>query len=186
MLEVFGDLRGRTIAFIGDGNNVARSLAVGCAKLGVNFILAAPNGYGFNDQFLEGLAHAMPGGKILQNGKPAHAVRSADVIYTDVWASMGQEAERDDRLRHFKAYQVNEALLARAPQHARVMHCLPAHRGEEITDSVIDGAQSIVFEQAENRLWVQLALLALVFGIDPPVAAAAADRTAQAVAPALS
>src|SRR5262249_10358171 len=128
--EVFGGVKGRTLVFVGDGNNVARSLAICCGKLGVRFILASPDGYGFDEPFLQTYRRAVPGGELVQNGQPAHAVREADVIYTDVWASMGQEAEREQRLSRFAAYQVNAALLALAPPHARVMHCLPAHRGE--------------------------------------------------------
>src|SRR5206468_4467400 len=103
-------------------------------------------------------------GELVQNGDPAHAVDKADIIYTDVWTSMGQEAEREERLRHFQGYQVNGALLALAPAHTRVMHCLPAHRGEEVTDDVLDGDRSIVFEQAENRMHAQKALLVWLLG----------------------
>jgi ornithine carbamoyltransferase len=159
MREVFGDLTGRTLAFIGDGNNVARSLAICCAKLGVNFVLASPDGYGFDEPFLNVYRERLPQGRLLQNGKPAHAVGRADIIYTDVWTSMGQEAEREQRQTQFAAYQVNEALLTVAPSHARVMHCLPAHRGEEVTDAVLDGDRSIVVQQAGNRLHAQKALL---------------------------
>jgi ornithine carbamoyltransferase len=157
--EVFGDLKDRTIAFIGDGNNVARSLAVCCGKLGVRFILAAPEGYGFDQPFLKLFGSVMPREALVQNGKPAHAVQNADVIYTDVWTSMGQEAERELRLQSFSGYQVNEALLQLAPAHARVMHCLPAHRGEEVTAGVLEGERSVVFQQAGNRLHAQKALL---------------------------
>ncbi|HEV3079143.1 MAG TPA: ornithine carbamoyltransferase [Gemmataceae bacterium] len=157
--EVFGDLKDRTIAFIGDGNNVARSLAVCCGKLGVRFILAAPEGYGFDQPFLDMFGSVLPREALVQNGKPAHAVQKADVIYTDVWTSMGQEAERELRLQSFSGYQVNEALLQLAPAHARVMHCLPAHRGEEVTAGVLEGERSIVFQQAGNRLHAQKALL---------------------------
>ncbi len=157
--EVFGQLSGRTIVFVGDGNNVARSLAVCCGKLGVRFILAAPEGFGFDEKFLRLCEQHLPQVKLLQNGKPDHAVRSADVIYTDVWTSMGQEAEREHRLRTFAGYQVNDALLALAPAHARVMHCMPAHRGEEVTSEVLDGDRSVVFQQAGNRMHAQKALL---------------------------
>jgi len=157
--ELFGDLSGRTLVFVGDGNNVARSLAICCGKVGMRFILAAPKGYGFDEPFLQSYAQRLPGGKICQNGEPDHAVGSADVIYTDVWTSMGQEAERDERQRIFAAYQVNESLLTLAPPHARVMHCLPAHRGQEVTSEVLDGEHSIVFQQAGNRLHAQKALL---------------------------
>jgi ornithine carbamoyltransferase len=159
MQETFGDLKDRTLAFVGDGNNVARSLAICCGKLSVNFILAAPTGYGFDDQFLRAYAERLPQAKMLQNGSPDHAVGRADIIYTDVWTSMGQETERKHRLKSFAHYQVNEDLVAAAPSHARVMHCLPAHRGEEITDDVLDGGRSIVFQQAGNRLHAQKALL---------------------------
>jgi ornithine carbamoyltransferase len=164
MQEVFGDLAGRTVVFVGDGNNVARSLAVGCGKLGVSFILAAPDGYGFDAAFLETYRQAVPQGDIIQNGQPAHAVGSADVIYTDVWTSMGQEAEHEERRRRFAEFQVNAGLLALAPARARVMHCLPAHRGEEVTNDVLDGDRSIVFQQAANRMHAQKALLRWLLG----------------------
>jgi ornithine carbamoyltransferase len=157
--EVFGQPAGRTLVFVGDGNNVARSLAVGCGKLGVRFILAAPDGYGFDEPFLEGYRRHVPHGVLILNGDPRHAVGSADVIYTDVWTSMGQEAEHEHRLSRFAGFQVNEALLASAPAHARVMHCLPAHRGEEVTDGVMESDRSIVFQQAGNRMHAQKALL---------------------------
>ncbi len=158
--EVFGDVLGRTLVFVGDGNNVARSLALCCGKLGVRFILASPEGYGFDESFLQIYHRRVPQGQLVQNGEPGHAVGMADVIYTDVWTSMGQEAERDQRLKRFAGYQVNEKLLALAPAHARVMHCLPAHRGEEVTSEVLDSARSVVFQQAGNRMHAQKALLA--------------------------
>ena len=157
--EVFGQLAGRTIAFVGDGNNVARSLAICAGKLGMHFVLAAPDGYGFDDSFLQLYRQRVPEGSLLQNGAAAHAVESADVVYTDVWTSMGQESERDQRLRQFAPYQVNNELLALAPAHARVMHCLPAHRGEEVTTEVLDGDRCVAFQQAGNRLHAQKALL---------------------------
>ncbi len=157
--EVFGSVVGRTLVFVGDGNNVARSVAVCCGKLGMRFILAAPDGYHFDAPFLEMYHRHVPRGELIENGDPRHAVGAADVIYTDVWTSMGQEAERERRLREFQQYQVNAELLALAPPHARVMHCLPAHRGEEVTGEVIDGDRSIVFQQAGNRLHAQKALL---------------------------
>jgi ornithine carbamoyltransferase len=162
--EVFGEVRGRTLAFVGDGNNVARSLAVCCGKLGVRFVLSTPGGYGFDAPFLQVYRRHLPGVDVVYETDPARAVRDADVVYTDVWASMGQEEERDVRLRHFAAYQVNAALLAAAPKHARVMHCLPAHRGEEITSDVLDGPQSVAFQQAGNRLHAQKALLLWLLG----------------------
>jgi ornithine carbamoyltransferase len=159
MQEAFGELKGRTLVFVGDGNNVARSVAVCCGKLGVRFILASPPGYGFDGPFLETYRCLVPDGALLMNGQPQHAVGAADVIYTDVWTSMGQEAEREQRLRQFAPFQVNEALMALAPPHARLMHCLPAHRGEEVTSEVLDSERSIVFEQAGNRMHAQKALL---------------------------
>jgi ornithine carbamoyltransferase len=157
--ELFGDLAGRTVAFVGDGNNVARSLALCCGKLGLRFILSAPAGYEFHDDFRALYRKAAPNGQLLQEGNPDQAVRSADIIYTDVWTSMGQEGEREQRRRSFARYQVNDELLAKAPAHARVMHCLPANRGEEITTEVLDGDRSVVFPQAGNRLHMQKALL---------------------------
>ncbi len=157
--EVFGSVQGRTVVFVGDGNNVSRSLAICCGKLGARFILAAPEGYGFDPGFLERYHQVIPHGVVIQNGNPELAVRQADVIYTDVWTSMGQEAEREHRMRRFAGYQVNGALMARAPGHCRIMHCLPARRGEEITDEVVESAQSVVFQQAGNRMHIQKALL---------------------------
>jgi ornithine carbamoyltransferase len=157
--EVFGGLEGRTLVFVGDGNNVARSIAIGCGLFGLRFILAAPEGYGFDEPFLRQFRQVAPGGELILNGKPDHAVGQADIIYTDVWTSMGQEAERDERRRRFAGFQVNQALLEKAPPHARLMHCLPAVRGEEVSEEAIEGARSIVFQQAENRMHAQKALL---------------------------
>jgi ornithine carbamoyltransferase len=157
--EAFGTVEGKTIAFIGDGNNVARSLAAGCGKLGAKFVLACPPGYEFDDEFLAGYKAKLGKTPPETTHDPAAAVKTADVIYTDVWTSMGQEAEREERLQRFAPFQVNAALLAKAPKHAKVLHCLPAHRGEEITDDVLDGPQSAAFDQAENRLHAQKAVL---------------------------
>ncbi len=154
-----GGIRGKTLVFVGDGNNVARSLALGCGKLGARFILAAPEGYRFDPSFEQVFRRVCGKSELIQNGVPSHAVGQADIIYTDVWTSMGQEAESELRRAKFADFQVNEKLLALAPPQARVMHCLPAHRGEEITGEVIDGPRSIVFEQAGNRLHAQKALL---------------------------
>ena len=159
MQEVFGKIEGRTLAFIGDGNNVARSLAIGCARLGVRFVLASPKAHGFDATFLEMMTHKLPNAKMELGNDPAAAVRGADVVYTDVWTSMGQEAEHASRLEIFKAFQVNDELLNLAPAHAKVMHCLPAHRGEEITNDVLESQRSVVFQQAGNRLHTQKALL---------------------------
>lgn len=158
--ELFGSVAGRTVVFVGDGNNVARSLAACCGKLDARFILSAPEGYEFDAEFLDLVRQRIPQGKLYQERNPEKAVQAADVIYADVWTSMGQEAEREERRKQFDPYQVNAALLAKAPAHARILHCLPANRGEEITSDVLDGPQSAVFPQAGNRLHVQKALLA--------------------------
>jgi ornithine carbamoyltransferase len=159
MREVCDTFPGRCVAFVGDGNNVARSLAVGCGKLGIRFVLAAPKGYEFDEAFLKRYRQEVPEGDLHQTTDPRQAVRGADFVYTDVWASMGQEDERSERSKKFASFQVNAALLKLAPGHARVMHCLPAHRGEEVTSDVLDGDRSIVFEQAANRMHAQKALL---------------------------
>jgi ornithine carbamoyltransferase len=158
-----GGIRGKTLVFIGDGNNVARSLALGCGKLGARFILASPEGYGFDSGFVQTFHQVCKAGELVQNGVPSHAVGEADIIYTDVWTSMGQEAESNLRRQKFAAFQVNAPLLAQAPPHSRLMHCLPAHRGEEVTSDVLDGQRSIVFEQAGNRMHAQKALLKWLF-----------------------
>jgi ornithine carbamoyltransferase len=157
--EHLGGVDGKTVAFVGDGNNVARSLAVAVGRLGGRFVLACPKGYGFDDKFRQDYRAKVSTVFPQEVTDPLAAVASADVIYTDVWTSMGQEAERDERLRKFDGFQVNAKLLAAAPKHCKVLHCLPAHRGEEITDEVVDGPQSVVFDEAENRLHVQKALL---------------------------
>src|SRR5438874_4912793 len=157
--EAFGEVRGRRVAFIGDGNNVARSLAQGCAMLGAAFALAAPKGFGFDAGFLKSFERRWKKSPPVVHD-PADIVRQADVIYTDVWTSMGQEKERSKRLKKFAPFQVNANLLKKAPRHAIVLHCLPAHRGEEITGDVLEGPQSLVLQQAGNRLHAQKALLA--------------------------
>jgi ornithine carbamoyltransferase len=162
--EIFGELAGRALAYVGDANNVARSLAVACAKLGVRFTIASPQCYELNDAFLAAVRSDSPQGEIEMTRDPAVAVRDADAIYTDVWTSMGQEAEQEERCRAFASYQVNAALLALAPKHAVFLHCLPARRGEEVTDDVIDGPQSRVLLQAANRLHAQKGLLAWLLG----------------------
>lgn len=157
--ELFGAEKGRTVVFVGDGNNVARSLAVGCGRLGVRFVLACPVGYGFDDRFRQHYRERVSPDFPPEINDPVAAVRDADVIYTDVWTSMGQEAEREERLNRFAAFQLNAALLAKAPAQCKVLHCLPAHRGEEVTDDVLDGPASAVFQQAGNRLHTQKAVL---------------------------
>ena len=156
-----GRLAGLNVAYVGDGNNVAVSLLHICALLGANFTLAAPEGYDLPKQAADlgrQLAEAT-GAQVRMLRDPRDAVRGADVIYTDTWTSMGQEAETEKRRKVFPPYQVNQQLLGEASSDAIVMHCLPAHRGEEITDEVMDGPQSVVFPQAENRLHAQKAVL---------------------------
>ncbi len=156
--ETCGDLAGKTLTFVGDGNNVARSLAIACGKVGMRFILSAPPGYRFDQPFLE-IYQTQVHGALEEIEDPLQAVAEADVIYTDVWASMGQEAESKERSKHFEPYQVNAGLLEAAPDGVKVMHCLPAHRGEEITDEVLDGTHSVAFPQAGNGMNAQKALL---------------------------
>jgi len=163
LLERWGTLRDRTIAFVGDGNNVAASLAQAAAMLGGSVVVASPEGYELPEQVRERVAQvARFGGGVRVTNDPIEAVSAADAIYTDVWASMGQESQAIERHTIFMPYQVNAALMARTPQHAIFMHCLPAHRGDEVTDEVMDSAASVVFDQSENRLHTQKALLALL------------------------
>lgn len=162
-----GDLdgvRGRTVAFVGDGNNVARSLAAACAKLGLKFNICSPPGYEFERPWVQKIEAMCPGCVIRQMADPAEAVEHADAIYCDTFISMGQEHERAERLNAFSRYQVNEELLSKAPRHAIVLHCLPASRGVEITDGVLDGPRSRVFPQARNRMDAQMGLLAEFLG----------------------
>ena len=161
--ESCGDLEGKTIAFVGDGNNVARSLAIACGKVGARFILSAPKKYRFDKPFLE-VYHTHVRGNFEEIDDPRKAVAEADVVYTDVWASMGQEDEARERAGVFRAYQINADLLRAARDDVKVMHCLPAHRGEEITDDVLDGPQSLAFPQAGNRMHAQKALLLWAMG----------------------
>ena len=160
--EHFGALEGLRLAFVGDGNNVAASVALACAHFGVGFSIATPEGYEMQRPVREqAFGIAGRNGSLLEMcTRPQLAVAEADVVYTDTWVSMGQEAEASERAGEFDAYQVNDALLAAAKANAIVMHCLPAHRGDEITDAVMDGPQSKIFEQAENRLHAQKAILA--------------------------
>ena len=163
LIERWGSLRDRTIAFVGDGNNVAASLAQAGAMLGATVIVASPRGFELPEAVREEVARvARFGGGVRVTNDPAEAVSAAHAIYTDVWASMGQEEESAHRDALFRPYQVNAALMARAPEDAVFMHCLPAHRGDEVTDEVIDSSASIVFEQSENRLHTQKALLSLL------------------------
>jgi len=158
--EHFGALKGLKVAYVGDANNVACSLAEGCGKLGVDFAVAAPEGYQFSAEDVERLRTESPQLKLTLTADPREAVRNAAAVYTDVWTSMGQEAEREIRRRAFADYQVNGTLMRLAPKDAVFLHCLPANRGEEVTDEVIDSPQSLVVQQAGNRLHVQKGVLA--------------------------
>jgi len=163
LIELWGSLRGRTIAFVGDGNNVATSLAQAGAMLGAIVRVASPSGFELPAHVVNEISDlARYGGGVELVTDPVEAVRGADAIYTDVWTSMGQEDEARERAALFAPYQVNAALMANASVDAIFMHCLPAHRGEEVTDDVLDSPASVVFDQAENRLHVQKALLALL------------------------
>ncbi|HUW19615.1 MAG TPA: ornithine carbamoyltransferase [Sedimentisphaerales bacterium] len=156
--EHCGRLEGVRIAFIGDGNNVARSLAFACARLGMKMAIASPTGYELDAESIQ-QANLTLAGAVSQNNNPAEAVARADIVYTDTWVSMGQESEKQKRIRDFAGFQVNSELLKSAPGGAKIMHCLPAYRGFEITDEVAESANSIMFDQAENRLHFQRALL---------------------------
>lgn len=160
------DLRGRRLAFVGDGNNVATSLVFGATLLGMDFAIAGPPGYELPAQVWETAKRfaAVSGSQLLMTHDASEAVSGADVIYTDVWASMGQEEEAEARARVFAPYQVNAALVAQAKPDVIVMHCLPAHRGQEITDEVCDGPHSVLWDQAENRMHAQKAILVRLMG----------------------
>jgi len=166
MQERFGRLEGLVVAFVGDGNNVYHSLALAGATLGCEVRLAHPPEYGPNARIVE-RAEALSGpsgGRLAFTHDPREAVRGAAVVYTDAWTSMGQEAEAEERRDAFRDYQVNDELLDAAGPDALAMHCLPAHRGEEITSAVMDGPRSLILDQSENRLHVQKALLVELLG----------------------
>jgi ornithine carbamoyltransferase len=165
IIDEFGrDVSGKTVAFIGDGNNVARSLATISGKLGMNFVLASPPGYELDAAFVDRIMSQVPSMNFELTHDAHQAVRYADAIYTDTWVSMGQEQEKAHRLKTFAGYCVDETLLAAAPKHAIVLHCLPAYRGLEIAESVMEGPASRVFPQAHNRLHAQKGLLAALLG----------------------
>jgi ornithine carbamoyltransferase len=164
VLEKKGKLRGLKVAYIGDGNNMAHSLMMGACKLGMDFAIATPEGYAPDSAMVQS-SHEnanQSGAKLLVCTDPREAIENADVVYTDVWASMGYEEEQKEREIAFKDFQVNEALTAFAKKDYLFMHCLPAHRGEEVSEGVMDGAHSIVFDQAENRLHAQKAIMAAI------------------------
>jgi len=158
--ERLGRLEGVRVAYLGDGNNVCASLMVACAKLGASFVAATPEGYEPADEVVEIAREA--GGQVDLTNDPREAAEGADVLYTDVWTSMGQDEERDQRLRDLAGFGIDESLVQLANDDAIVLHCLPAHYGEEITEDVLYGPQSAVWDEAENRLHAQKALLALV------------------------
>jgi ornithine carbamoyltransferase len=163
--EKFGSLAGLTLTYVGDGNNVANSLMLGCALVGMNVRIAFPSGYSPDAEIVEkSRAIANKKTEVILTHDPEAAAKGASVLYTDVWASMGQETESNNRFPIFQPYQISEQLLGLADPEAIVLHCLPAHRGEEITEEVIEGSQSRVWEQAENRLHAQKALLASILG----------------------
>ncbi|MFM2429572.1 MAG: hypothetical protein RLZZ511_785 [Cyanobacteriota bacterium] len=166
MKENFGQLSGLTLTYVGDGNNMAHSLLIGCALSGVNVRIAAPDGYQ-PDPAMVAAAQKIAAGKteVLCTTDAQAAATGANVLYTDVWASMGQEDSANDRIPIFQPYQINQALLNRADSEAIVLHCLPAHRGEEITAEVMEGPQSRIWDEAENRLHAQKALLVSLLGM---------------------
>lgn len=162
--EKKGALKGLKLAFIGDGNNVAHSLLIGCSKVGMDISVGCPPGYEPNKEIVEmAVQNAVySGSKVLITDSPLKAIEDADVVYTDVWSSMGQEEESAERMKVFASYQINTSLFSLAKPDAIFLHCLPTHRGEEVTADVIDGSQSVVFDEAENRLHVQKAVMALL------------------------
>ena len=164
--EKKGNLKGLTLAYLGDGNNVLHSLIQGCVKVGMNITYANPAGYTPLDSVVMEAKEAakQTSSNITYTDDPVLAIKDADIIYTDVWVSMGQEEEKQKKLKDLKPYQLNAELLSKAKKDVLVMHCLPAHRGEEITDEVMDGPNSIVFDQAENRLHTQKAIMKLLMG----------------------
>ena len=163
--ECFGELAGLTLTYLGDGNNVAHSLLLGCALVGMNVRIATPPGFEPDSAIVEqSQAIALSQTEVMVTHDPEAAAKGATVLYTDVWASMGQESEANSRIPVFQPYQINEQLLNIADPNAIVLHCLPAHRGEEITDGVMEGSQSRIWDQAENRLHAQKALLASLLG----------------------
>jgi ornithine carbamoyltransferase len=162
MQESFGALAGLTLSYIGDGNNVAHSLMLGCAIAGVNVRVACPEGFMPDPDIVAQAQTLARTSEVIVTHDPVRVASAAHVLYADVWASMGQESQAQDRAPIFQPYQVNEALLTHADPKAIVLHCLPAHRGEEITDGVMEGPQSRIWDQAENRLHVQKALLASI------------------------
>ncbi len=167
--ETKGRLKGLKLAYVGDGNNVANSLLQGCAITGMDISVASPRGYECDTAIIEQARNAArkSGSRVVLTEDPEEAIRDADVVYTDTWVSMGQEAEKDLRIRLFMPYQVNSRLFSLAKEDAMFLHCLPAYRGYEVTEDIIDGPNSYVFEEAENRLHVQKAVMVALMSDDP-------------------
>lgn len=167
--ETKGRLKGLKLAYVGDGNNVANSLLQGCAITGMDISVASPRGYECDAAIIEQARNAArkSGSRVILTEDPEEAIRDADVVYTDTWVSMGQEAEKDLRIRLFMPYQVNSRLFSLAKEDAMFLHCLPAYRGYEVTEDIIDGPNSYVFEEAENRLHVQKAVMVALMSDDP-------------------
>ncbi|HHV28482.1 MAG TPA: ornithine carbamoyltransferase [Clostridium sp.] len=161
-----GTLKGLKLAYIGDGNNIAHSLLHGCAKVGMDIAVASPKGYQCDSQIISEAQEdaKASGSNILLTEDPEEAIKDADVVYTDTWVSMGQEDEKEERIKLFMPYQINSNLFSKAQEDAIFLHCLPAYRGYEVTEDVIDGSQSVIFDEAENRLHVQKAIMALLMG----------------------
>ncbi|MEZ6047558.1 MAG: ornithine carbamoyltransferase [Planctomycetaceae bacterium] len=159
MSELFDDYKDRHLVYIGDGNNVVASLAIITAHLGMPITICTPPGYELDPTLIQRLQSEYPAWTVTTTNNVDVAVKEADVIYTDVWASMGQEAEEQKRKKIFEPYQINETLLSKAPKSCKFLHCLPAHRGDEVTDGVMDGEQSAAFQQAENRMHLAKGLL---------------------------
>lgn len=165
MRECIGDTTGKELVYVGDGNNVVRSLAALCARLGIKFTLSSPEGYRVDQAFLREVRAECPEAVLREVNDPYEAVKNADAIYTDVWTSMGMEEEAAKRRKDFARYQINRELINAAPKGVIVLHCLPAHRGEEITDEIMDDpAVSMVFDEAENRMHIYRSLLAVLAG----------------------
>lgn len=162
--EKKGKLEGLKLAYIGDGNNMAHSYLYGCAKLGMDVAIATPKGYECNSEIVENAKNdaKATGANVTITYDPVEAISNADVVCTDTWVSMGQEAEKAEKIKHFSDYQVNKELFAKADKDAIFLHCLPAYRGFEVTEDVIDGPQSAIFDEAENRLHAQKAVMALL------------------------
>ncbi|EPR08044.1 ornithine carbamoyltransferase [Ruminiclostridium papyrosolvens] len=161
-----GKLEGLKLAYIGDGNNVAHSLLHGCAKTGMDIAIASPKGYECDSRYVDEAKEAAKssGSKVVLTQDPVEAIANADVVYADTWISMGQEDQKEEKLNIFMPYQINSQLFAKAKEDAIFLHCLPAYRGYEVTEDVIDGAQSVIFDEAENRLHAQKAVMATLMG----------------------